>query len=441
MRLWSLLTQSLRGQLAIGVSAILVVLWVGAVIGSAYVVRTEIDESFDAALQETGERILPLAVVELIGSGDAATAQRILPLAHRDEKITYIVRNAEGKILLYSHDADPKVFAQVEGEGFFTTPNHRVYSRSAVSGQYVIEVAEPLLHRQMALRETVLAMLVPLGVLLPLSLFGVALWVSRGLRPLSHLSVALRLKGADDLTPLRLPGLRSELIPIEAAANRLMARLQRALEAERSFAANAAHELRTPIAATLAQTQRLVAESPEGALRNRALQVEAELKRLARLAEKLMQLARAEGGAMLGTAPSDLVPILKVVLGDFARSAPDRINADLPKGAVLSRLDPDAFAVLARNLIENALLHGTQTPVSVSLSPAGVFTVTNDCPAISPEVLATLTLRFERAGARSSGSGLGLAIAAGIARGLGQELTLRSPVARDRGFQVALALV
>ncbi len=434
------LMQSLRGQLAVGVSAILVLLWLGAVLGSAYVVRREIDESFDAALQETGDRILPLAVVELIAAGDGIAAQRILPITQHDEKITYDVRDASGKVLLYSHDADPTVFDHIKGEGFFTTADHRVFSRSAVSGQYTIQVAEPLTHRQTALRETILAMLVPLGVLLPLSLFGVALWVSLGLRPLSHLSVALRLKGADDLTPLALDGLRTELVPIEQAANRLMARLKRALDAERSFAANAAHELRTPIAATLAQTQRLVAESPEGPLRQRAVTVEAELKRLARLAEKLMQLARAEGGAMLGTEHADLVPILHMVLTDFARSSPGRVKAEVPTIPVPSRLDSDAFAVLARNLIENALVHGSQSSVTVMLTAEGVFSVTNDCAPIPAEVLTTLTMRFERAGARSSGSGLGLAIAAGIARGLGQDLSLRSPVAKDRGFQVTLAL-
>jgi two-component system OmpR family sensor kinase len=432
--------QSMRGQLAVGVCAMLVVLWLLAVLGSAFVIKEEINESFDAALQETAERILPLAVVELIDSDDAAGAQRILPIAPHDEKITYNIRDAQGRVLIYSHDADLSVFDPIKGEGFFTTDAHRVYTRSAVSGQYTIQVAEPLTHRQTALRETVLAMPVPLGVLLPLTLFGVALWVSRALRPLANLSVALRVKGADDLTPLNLPFLRSELLPIQHSANRLMARLSRTLDAERAFAANAAHELRTPIAATLAQTQRLVAESPAGPLRQRAVTIEGELKRLARLAEKLMQLARAEGGAMLGQGPADLVPILHMVLADFDRSAAGRIVADLPKGAVFSRLDPDAFAVLARNMIENALVHGTDQPVTVALGADGIFRVTNDCPAIPPEILSTLTMRFERAGAQSSGSGLGLAIAAGIARGLVQELVLRSPVADGRGFAVALKL-
>ncbi len=92
--------QSLRGQLAVGVSAILVVLWLVAVMGSAFVIKGEIDESFDAALQETGERILPLAVVELIGSDGANGAQRILPITQHDEKITYVIRNAQGAILM-----------------------------------------------------------------------------------------------------------------------------------------------------------------------------------------------------------------------------------------------------------------------------------------------------------------------------------------------------
>ena len=436
------LMRSLRGQLALGLSAILVLLWLAAMLGSVFVVRREMDESFDAALQETAERILPLAVVELIGAGELSTAQKILPVAANDEHMTYVVRGADGKVLLYSHDADPTVFDHIRGEGFFTTPAHRVYSRSAVSGQYTIQVAEPLIHRNQAVLETMLAMLVPVGVLLPLSLTGVALGVNRGLRPLTELTQALRRKGADDLVALDLPGLRTELVPIQQAVNRLMARLSRALESERSFAANAAHELRTPIAATLAQTQRLVAESPQGPLRQRAMQVEAELQRLTRLAEKLMQLARAEGGAMLAARPADLLPILQVVLADFAHQAPGRIRAQLPQGPLLSRLDPDAFAVLARNLIENALVHGTAAAaITVSLSATGLFSVANDCPAIPPEVLTNLTRRFERAGARSPGSGLGLAIAAGIAHGLGQDLILRSPVTPDRrGFEATVRL-
>ncbi len=437
------LIHSLRGQLAVGLSAILVLLWLAAMLGSAFVVRREMDESFDAALQETAERILPLAVVELISAGELSSAQKILPIAQHDENLTYVVRGTGERILMYSHDADPAVFDHIQGEGFFTTPLHRIFSRSAVSGQYTIQVAEPLVHRNQALLSTMMAMLVPLGVLLPLSLTGVALAVNRGLRPLTELTQALRRKGADDLAALDLPHLRTELIPIQQAANRLMARLSRALEAERNFASNAAHELRTPIAATLAQTQRLMAESPEGPLRQRAMQVEAELKRLTRLAEKLMQLARAEGGAMVLAQPADLVPILQVVLGDVMKLAPGRITAQLPQGVVLSRLDPDAFAVLARNLIENALIHGTMgAAIAVNLSGDGRFSVANDCVGVPREVLATLTTRFERAGARGPGSGLGLAIVAGIARGLGQELTLRSPLGPDgRGYEAAIALV
>ena len=94
-------------------------------------------------MQETADRILQLAVVELIGAGEGSAAQRILPVAQHDEKITYDVRDATGNVLLYSHDADPLVFDLIKGEGFFTTADHRGFSRSAVSGQYTIQVAEP----------------------------------------------------------------------------------------------------------------------------------------------------------------------------------------------------------------------------------------------------------------------------------------------------------
>lgn len=147
--------------------------------------------------------------------------------------------------------------------------------------------------------------------------------------------------------------LPAELAPIRDAANRLMERLWHALEAQRSFASNAAHELRTPIAATLAHTQRLVAEAPQGPLRERAIRVESELKRMVRLSEKLLQLARAEGAGVIAAQPQDMVPILAALIDDLSRDLPPRrIHLSLPDAAVSSHLDPDAFAVLARNLVE-----------------------------------------------------------------------------------------
>lgn len=429
--------RSLLRDLALGLSLGLSVFWLLAMTVAGLAVRHELREIFDAALEQTAERILSIAVIEQINAEDPTATRRVSAIGSEPRaQITWVLRDATGAIRLISDDADPAVFAAPLPEGFHTVNDHRIYARSAVSGTYRIEVAEPLSYRREAQFDTIGAMFLPLFLLLPVSVFGIALFTRARLRPVAALSVEVAGRDASDLTSLTTPGLQAELVPIRAAVDRLMARLARTLEAERSFTANAAHELRTPVTAALAQTQRLAIEAPDGPLRERANGVETELKRLARLAEKLLHLSRAEGGGVLSETPQDMVPILAIVAEDFAREG-GRLRLTLPEGPALSRIDPDAFAILARNLIENALIHGDAAePVTATLAPDGGLAVTNGGPAIPADTLALLTTRFERGGSTASGSGLGLAIVAAIAKGTGAKLKLISPApGRRDGFE------
>src|SRR5690606_1680878 len=202
---------------------------------------------------------------------------------------------------------------------------------------------------------------------------------------------------------------------------------------------NSAHELRTPVAAALAQTQRLIAEAPDGTTRERAQQIETALRRLSRLSEKLMQLARAEGGRLQAAEPTDVVAILRMVVGEMTGSAEGagRIDLVVPAAPVLSSIDPDAFAILARNLIENALKHGSrQQSVHVALSEDSALRVTNTGSAVPPDLLARLSKPFERGRTQADGTGLGLAIAKAIATGTGGKIELISPLeGRQDGFE------
>ncbi|MFC0339425.1 sensor histidine kinase [Paracoccus niistensis] len=255
--------------------------------------------------------------------------------------------------------------------------------------------------------------------------------------PIRRFREGIEVRGRGDLSPIPAEGLPSEFQPNARAVNHLLDRLRRALETERSFTANSAHDLRTPVAGALAQVQRLVLEAPDEATRARARDVEAALQRLARLSEKLMQLALAEGGRLQAEALVDLVPVLRMLVADMTRHAAGRIDLALLAAGVPASIDPDAFATLARNLIENALRHGDQgTPVQVSLSPAGLLRVVNAGPAVPADRLGRLTRPFERRATEAQGSGLRLAIAQAIAEGTGGRLELLSPAeGRMGGFE------
>lgn len=437
------LTRSLQARLGLSLGLALTVLWLGAATVTALIVREELNEVFDSALRETAERILPLAVTDIVGREEQGMTQRLAPIRKHDEFFTYLVRDARGRILLQSHAADPAVFPPWDGTGFRQTATHRFYSDAALQETIRITVSEPLAHRASVAREIQMGLGLPLLVVLPVALAAIVLAVRFSLDPLRRFRARLDARGARDLSEVPASDLPSEIAPLAATLNSLLARLREAFEAERSFAANAAHELRTPLAGAIAQAQRLRSETSEPATEARAVEIEATLKRLTRLSERLMQLARAEGGRLRMDRSADLRAVARILVDDIARAgAPGRIALNLPDAPVMSDIDPDAFAIVCRNLVENALRHGAQdTPVEVTLTGDGQLIVANDGPVLPRNVVDRLTARFERANASADGSGLGLAIVAAIANRIGSSLILESPrPGGSSGFQASVSL-
>lgn len=435
--------RSLQGRLGLWLGLALTLLWIAAATVTAFLARHEMEEVFDSALQETAQRILPLAVVDIVGREEEGVTQRLAAIRDHDEFFTYIVRDDEGRILLQSHTAEPGIFPAWDGTGFRQSATHRFYNDEAVQGTIRITVAEPLGRRAALARELQLGLGLPLLIVIPVALLAIVFAVRASLAPLRRFRETLAARGAHDLSQVAAEDLPAEVAPVAATLNGLLDRLSAAFEAERSFAANAAHELRTPLAGAIAQAQRLQAETREPEAKARAAGIETTLKRLTRLSERLMQLARAEGGRLRLDRVSDLRPVARILTEDLAGMAgTGRISLTLPGEPVMSDLDPDAFAILYRNLVENALRHGAgSTPIEVSLTPDGLLTVANDGPVVPPETLSRLTNRFERARADADGSGLGLAIVSAIAGRTGTRLVLTSPRAgRDSGFEARLAI-
>ena len=436
------LPKSLQARLGLSLGLLLALLWLVAATVTAVTLRQEMDEVFDSALRETAERILPLAVTDIVGREEGGGLQRLGAIRAHREFFTYIVRDGEGRILLQSHEADPAVFPPYDGPGFRQTPTHRLYSDAALQETIRITVAEPLAHRTAVAREIQIGLGLPLLVILPVTLAAIVLAVRLSLDPLRRFRARLEARNARDLSPVPTRDLPPEIAPLAATLNDLLDRLHKVFEAERSFAANAAHELRTPLAGAIAQAQRLRLETQDAAAAARAAEIETTLKRLTRLSERLMQLARAEGGRLRLDRSADLGAVLRLVAEDVGRTGgPGRIALSVPERPVMSNLDPDAFGILCRNLLENALRHGAQAPIEAVLRSDGQLTVANDGPVLPPETLARLTARFERANARADGSGLGLAIVAAIAERIESPLILNSPrPGTTSGFQVSVKL-
>lgn len=437
------LPRSLQVRLTLGIGLLLALLWIGAATVTAIGLQHEMNEVSDAALRETAQRILPLAVVDIIGRDEEGVTQRLAAIRSHEERFTYIIRDEDGRVLVQSYSADPALFPPYDGAGFRQTASLRLYNEDALQGSIRLTIAEPLAHREEAARESLMSLALPLLGVIPITLIAVGFVLRFSLEPLRHFREALAARGARDMSPVEAGALPGEIAPIADTLNALLARLKAAFDAERSFAANAAHELRTPLAGAIAQAQRLQSETTDQAAAKRAGEIEASLKRLTRVSERLMQLARAEGGRLRADEPCDVRPVLEMIAVDLERLHPaEKMDLSLPGSPVLSDIDLDAFAIMARNVIENACRYASPgTMVGIELTPEGRLSVENDCPVIPEDVLKGLVNRFERASPSGDGAGLGLAIVATIAQRTDGDLTLHSPApGRRSGFVAGVTI-
>jgi len=439
---------SITRRLILTLTAGAATLWLLGALFAILVIRNELQQTLDGGLRETAERILPLAVDGLRddGDGDVDPSPDYHPAisgGHSEEFVVYQVRSPEGRVLMRSHDAPGVGFEAPLTEGFVTKAPWRIYTTTDPHTGLLIQVAEAEERREAALWSSIVAILLPLVLLVPLGALGIRLAVRTGLAPLRRIGDEVSRRDVGNLGPLGIDEAPAELKPMTEAIDALLHRLRAAFDAERALAANSAHELRTPIAGSLAQTQRLVEELGDHPAQARARRVEDTLHRLSGLAAKLLALSRAESGTARTAAPADLLPALRLIVGEAGGMREQRtlIAPDLAPGTQLAApIDVDAFGIVMRNLLENALLHGTPGgTISVAVPRNGVVEVTNEGPVVSADKLDQLTQRFARGDTSAAGSGLGLTIVDTIMHQVGGRLELVSPASgRTDGFTARL---
>jgi two-component system, OmpR family, sensor kinase len=423
---------SLSRKLIVSLSGLLFAFWTIAVLLGISVMRDEFDEVFDSALQETTERLVPLVVDDFFRREAQEGPYRVAELKPelRDEYLTYQVRDASGRVLLHSNNVSPEPYGAPLVAGFSNDGDRRIFTVETVSGSLFVQMADSLGHRQEATLESALALLLPILVLLPIGMLATWWLVARATAPVARLGDAIAERDGTNMSPIVMQDLPAELAAIPGSVNTLLERLTAALQAERDLAANSAHELRTPLAGALAQTELLLTELRDSPARPRAIQIQSALRRLSAMMEKLLQLARAEAG-LGGTAEAiELRPLFDLVLEDFVRAHPHvKIEArrDLSEGTVQLRIDPDAFGIAFKNLLENAVKYGVETrPIWVSFSEGHRITVSNIAPGAVDENVDQYRQRFRRGRSTLPGSGLGLAIVDRLMVQMNGRLNLRS---------------
>ena len=321
----------------------------------------------------------------------------------------------------------------------------RLYTLATAAG--VVQAAQRVTVRETLAAESAGRLVLPFLLMMPLIAAMQAYALKRGLAPLDRAAEEIHNRSPSSLTPIPQSGLPAEVQPMVEAINGLMAKLAEALESQRRFVADAAHELRTPLAALGLQMQ-LLERSEDEAARARALaDLKAGFERAQRAIRQLLDLSRLEQAAGEQRV-FELGALAASVVKDFSAKAGYR-NIDLgliaPEQALAVQGDPHKIRILLNNLVENALRYipeGGRVDVRVGREAEGtLLEVVDDGPGIAAAERERVFDRFYRGSAGRSqmetGSGLGLAIVKAVADAHGARVNLAAASADgQRGLRI-----
>jgi two-component system sensor histidine kinase QseC len=436
MRRWGILPSSLQARVLLLVLGLVMLVWLVAAALIWRDARHELDELLDGHLAQAAA----LLVVQQAHGDDDDEVMDAPSLHKYAPRVVFQVFH-EGRLLLRSAQAGTAPMS-AKLRGFSTVQlddgaHWRVFAAQGAERDIQVYVGERIDARSSILRVVLRSVLLPLLVALPL--LALALWwaVRQGIAPLRTLSRTLAQRQPQALEPLATQSLAAEMRPLVAALNDLFVRIEQMMAFERRFTADAAHELRTPIAAIRAQAQVALGAGEDRAQREHALKATlAGCDRATHLVEQLLELARLEQApAGAGQARTRLHALVQQVAADLAPQAlaqQQTLALDADEACEVGGAEA-LWRVLVRNLLDNALRYsppGAQVQVSLQCSGGQVeLRVQDSGPGMTPEQLERLGERFFRVlGSEHSGSGLGWSIVRRVAQALGASVQAdRSP--------------
>jgi len=420
---------SLRWRLLRWVSLATLLIWMLAAALSYRQAKHEVQELMDGQMVKTARLLLAQASKDNAYLRNLPTnLDQVRGARKRRSEIAleYQLGHADGTFLLRSANAP---VSQLTGElGYHDIVHNgqpwRSLTMETLNQNYRVQVSHSVASRDREALEIARKTVLPLALLLPLMIALIYLSVRRGLKPLDDLASEVATRTPDNLKAITPPMALQETQPLVTALNRLLTRLGTTLDNERRFTADAAHELRTPLAALKVQAQVAMATRNPEQHQHALAQVIAGADRTTRLVEQLLRLARLD--------PLQKLPDLQVIdLGALASQTIEEANQtatarnlhlqmEIPATALTIRGDRDLLHVALRNLIDNALRYtpeGGSVTVSVSEQDDTIrLQVTDNGHGVPADELPRLAERFYRGrDVEAEGSGLGLAIVRRIA--------------------------
>ncbi len=448
---------SLRLRLILIFSLLALLTWSTASVVAWVMSRNTINEVFDTQQMLFAKRLATANLGDLLADESARSLPKTKKLVHHgkrgeqdDDALAFAIFDRQGKMLLNDGENGADFLFDGEREGFTDgerkgdDDSWRLVWLTSPDGRYRIVVGQEWDYRRDMALGMVTGQLVPWLATLPVLMLLIALMVGRELRPLRAVAAGLRRRAPDDATPLDARQVPTEVRPLVDALNALFARINALLVRERRFTSDAAHELRSPLAALRVQTEVVQLAGDDAPMREHALDnLTVGIDRATRLVDQLLTLSRLD-------SLSDLAELVPINWNDLVTMTLAEQDRQAHAAGVTLRYEHRGtppprqgetllLSLLLRNLLDNAVRYTPQGGVvTVTLSERSL-TVEDDGPGVTAEHLARLGERFYRPpGQEQTGSGLGLSIVQRIAGLHGLQISFANRSAG--GFVARLAL-
>ncbi len=427
--------------------------------GAAYVsaVRS-IDQVYDANLITVTNILYYLTQRELL----EADNQDLAHLAFSDEYLTpeekaIFRQSAEwhafriwhgNTLVMMSGTAMPETvpaFPDGFSEKKYNNQDWRVYTLTVPDKHISVEAAEQLASRRYLVGDIVRNMLLPFLLSLPLALWLFSRALEHGLLGFRRVTGQINTRSPEALTPLSASGVPTDIVPLVEAINSLLGRLSSALERERQLTDNAAHQLRTPLAALKLQTQMALRTSIESERQKTLTEILASVDRASHAVDQLLALARVNS-QVFDLEPVDIVPIMQklcAALTPLAEQRSMKIALLLPE-SLCAKANQPLLEMAFTNILDNAIKYspkGSTVYVTAEQDTSKIkFSVEDQGPGIPLTEQDRVFTRFYRLeGTESNGTGLGLTIVKQSVERMGGIVRL-SPRPNGSGLNVAVLL-